>query len=68
MEVMLKIFRYNPERDKKPSYKTYKLEAEETDRVLDLLEKVKGYQDGTSPSVAPVGMGTAVRMPCASTV
>ena len=47
MEVTLKIFRYNPEKDKKPSYKTYKLEANETDRVLDLLEKVKGHQDGT---------------------
>ena len=47
MEVTIKIFRYNPEKDKKPSYKTYKLEATETDRVLDLLEKVKGYQDGT---------------------
>ncbi len=47
MEVTLKIFRYNPETDKKPSYKTYKLDAIEMDRVLDLLEKVKGYQDGT---------------------
>ncbi|PIX47148.1 MAG: succinate dehydrogenase iron-sulfur subunit, partial [Anaerolineae bacterium CG_4_8_14_3_um_filter_59_70] len=47
MKVTLKIFRYNPEKDKKPSYKTYKLEADPTDRVLDLLEKVKGYQDGT---------------------
>jgi succinate dehydrogenase / fumarate reductase iron-sulfur subunit len=47
MEVTIKVFRYNPEKDKKPSYKTYKLEALETDRVLDLLEKVKGYQDGT---------------------
>jgi succinate dehydrogenase / fumarate reductase iron-sulfur subunit len=47
MEVTIKIFRYNPEKDKKPSYKTYKLEAVETDRVLDILEKVKGYQDGT---------------------
>jgi succinate dehydrogenase / fumarate reductase, iron-sulfur subunit len=47
MEVTIKVFRYNPERDKKSSYKTYKLEAVETDRVLDLLEKVKGYQDGS---------------------
>jgi len=47
MEVTIKVFRYNPEKDKKPSCKTYKLEAIETDRVLDLLEKVKGYQDGT---------------------
>ena len=47
MEVTLKVFRYNPEKDKKPTYKSYKMEAIETDRVLDLLERVKGYQDGT---------------------
>ncbi|HIE57095.1 MAG TPA: succinate dehydrogenase iron-sulfur subunit [Anaerolineales bacterium] len=47
MEVTLKVFRYNPEKDKKPHYKTYKLEAEPTDRVLDLLEHVKAYTDGT---------------------
>lgn len=47
MQVTLKIFRFNPEKDKKPHYETYKLEAEPTDRVLDLLENVKGYQDGS---------------------
>ncbi|HSQ27017.1 MAG TPA: succinate dehydrogenase iron-sulfur subunit [Anaerolineales bacterium] len=47
MQVTLKIFRYNPEKDKKPHYETYQLEAEPTDRVLDLLEYVKGYFDGT---------------------
>jgi len=47
MQVTVKIFRYNPEKDKKPYYKTYRLEADPTDRVLDILEKVKGYQDGT---------------------
>ncbi len=47
MNVTLKIFRYNPEVDTKWHYETYTLEAVETDRVLDLLEKVKGYQDGT---------------------
>ena len=47
MLVTLKIFRYNPEVDKKWHYETYRLEAVETDRVLDLLENVKGYQDGT---------------------
>ncbi len=47
MQVTLKIFRYNPEKDKTFHYETYSLEAEETDRVLDLLEKVKGYHDGT---------------------
>jgi succinate dehydrogenase / fumarate reductase iron-sulfur subunit len=47
MELSLRILRYNPEKDKKPHYETYHLDADPTDRVLDLLEKVKGYQDGT---------------------
>jgi len=47
MKIKLKVFRYNPEKDKKPSYQTYELEAEPTDRVLDLLEHVKNYIDGT---------------------
>jgi succinate dehydrogenase / fumarate reductase iron-sulfur subunit len=47
MQVTLKIFRFNPEKDKKPHYETYPLDAEPTDRVLDLLEMVKGYHDGT---------------------
>lgn len=47
MQVTLKIFRYNPEKDKKPHYEVYKLEADPTDRVLDLLERIKGLQDGT---------------------
>ena len=47
MEVTLKIFRYNPEKDKTWHYETYTLDAEPTDRVLDLLEKVKAYNDGT---------------------
>jgi succinate dehydrogenase / fumarate reductase iron-sulfur subunit len=47
MKVSLKIFRFNPEQDKKSHYETYLLECEPTDRVLDLLEYVKGYHDGT---------------------
>lgn len=47
MQVKLKVFRYNPEVDKKPHYQSYTLEAELTDRVLDLLEAVKNYIDGT---------------------
>jgi len=47
MQVTLRIFRFNPEQDKKPHYETYKIEADPTDRVLDLLEHVKGYIDGT---------------------
>ena len=47
MEVTVKVFRFNPEQDKKPHYETYKVSAEPTDRVLDLLEHIKGYYDGT---------------------
>lgn len=47
MEVKLKILRYNPETDKKPHYETYAVEAERNDQILDLLNQVKWYQDGT---------------------
>lgn len=47
MQITLKILRFNPETDKRPHYKTYKIEGEPTDRVLDLLEYVKGYHDGS---------------------
>jgi len=46
MEITVKIFRYHPEKDTRGHYETYTLEGEENDRVLDLLEKIKGYQDG----------------------
>ena len=47
MDVTLKIFRYNPEQDQKFRYETYSLEADPTDRVLDVLERIKGQYDGT---------------------
>jgi len=47
MLVTLKILRYNPEKDKKQHFETYQVEAQAVDRVLDLLEYVKAYQDGT---------------------
>jgi succinate dehydrogenase / fumarate reductase iron-sulfur subunit len=47
MRVTLKIFRFNPEKDKKPHYEAYGLDADPTDRVLDLLEYIKGNDDGT---------------------
>ncbi len=47
MQVTLKVYRFNPEKDKKSHFETYKLEAQPTDRVLDMLEYVKGYYDGT---------------------
>ena len=47
MEVKVKVFRFDPEIDKKPHYETYKIEAQPTDRVLDMLEYIKGTFDGT---------------------
>ncbi|MDP1548519.1 MAG: succinate dehydrogenase iron-sulfur subunit [Anaerolineales bacterium] len=47
MEVTVKIFRYNPEKDQRGNYVTYKVEADENDRVLDVLEFIKGKEDGT---------------------
>ena len=47
MQVRLRIRRYNPEIDQAPHYEDYAVEAEPTDRVLDLLNQVKWYQDGT---------------------
>lgn len=47
MRVTLKIFRYNPETDKRPHYDKFEVEADPTDRVLDLLEYIKGNLDGT---------------------
>lgn len=47
MQVTLRLFRFNPETDKRHRYEDYVLEAEPTDQVLDLLNKIKWEQDGT---------------------
>jgi len=47
VQVTLRIKRYNPERDREARWEEYQLEAEPTDRVLDLLNKVKWEVDGT---------------------
>jgi succinate dehydrogenase / fumarate reductase iron-sulfur subunit len=47
MDVELTIRRFNPEVDEAPHWQTFHVQAEPTDRVLDLLHQVKWYQDGT---------------------
>lgn len=47
MEVRVKILRYNPEVDTKPHYETYVVDQEPTDKVLDALNTIKWYEDGT---------------------
>lgn len=47
MDVELRIQRFNPEADATPHWESYALQAEPSDRVLDLLHQVKWFQDGT---------------------
>ncbi|MDQ3757942.1 MAG: succinate dehydrogenase iron-sulfur subunit [Actinomycetota bacterium] len=45
--VNLKVKRYNPDRDKRPWWQEFEVEAEPTDRVLDALHTAKWEHDGT---------------------
>ena len=47
MQVTLRIKRFNPEKDQKPWWGEYRIDAEPTDRLLDALNYVKWYRDGT---------------------
>jgi len=47
MQIQLKVFRYQLEKNEKTYYDTFEVKAEPTDRVLDLLEYVRGDLDGT---------------------
>ena len=45
MRLTLKIYRYDPNTADKPHFDTFEIEADPNDRVLDLLEQVRGYLD-----------------------
>ena len=47
MEVTLRIKRFNPESDQKGHFEEYTIDVEPTDRVLDALNQVKWYHDGS---------------------
>ena len=47
MRVKLTIQRFDPERDEQPHKEKYEVECEPTDRLLDALNYVKWYIDGT---------------------
>jgi succinate dehydrogenase / fumarate reductase iron-sulfur subunit len=47
MRAVLNIQRYDPEKDKEPHHEEYTVEVEPTDRLLDALNYVKWYQDGS---------------------
>ncbi len=42
-----KIYRFNPEEDKAPYYKTYEVDVQEGMTVLDTLNEIKWKQDGS---------------------
>ena len=46
-KLTLRILRYNPETDAAPHYQEYAVQVEPTDRVLDALNMVKWYQEGS---------------------
>src|SRR5262249_89059 len=48
MDITLRIRRFNPEQDKKPYWGSYVLkDCIPTNRILDLLHRIKWEQDGT---------------------
>jgi len=47
MQISLKIYRFNPEKGQKPHYDNFSLDVDPQERILDVLEQVRGYQDGT---------------------
>jgi succinate dehydrogenase / fumarate reductase iron-sulfur subunit len=47
MQTTFKIFRFDPAADEEPRYDVYRVEAEESERILDCLNRIKWEQDGT---------------------
>ena len=47
MQIRLKIFRFDPEKNEKPYYRTYEVEADPMDRLLDCLNRIRWEQDPT---------------------
>lgn len=47
MKLDFRIFRFDPDVDKEPHYKTYSVEADPSERILDCLNRIKWEQDGT---------------------
>ncbi len=47
MKIHLDIQRFNPEKDKEPTFQKYEVEVNPTDRLLDALMKIKNGEDPT---------------------
>jgi succinate dehydrogenase / fumarate reductase iron-sulfur subunit len=47
MKLLMKIQRFDPQVDEQPYFKTYEVDAEPTDRILDAMMQIKRFQDGS---------------------
>ena len=47
MEIRLRVFRFQPEKNQRPRYDVFTIETDPTERILDLLEYVRGDVDGS---------------------
>jgi succinate dehydrogenase / fumarate reductase iron-sulfur subunit len=47
MKMPFKIFRFDPEEDNAPYFRTYEVNTEPSERILDCLNRIKWEQDGT---------------------
>lgn len=47
MLIKLKIFRFDPSRDKEPYYQSFEVEADPVERLLDCLNRIRWEQDPT---------------------
>src|SRR6266567_848803 len=47
MKLLMRIKRYDPEKDSKPYWASYSVEADPIDRLLDALNTIKWTQDGS---------------------
>lgn len=47
VEVSLKIFRFDPEREQAPGFQTYTIQADPRESILSCLNRIKWEQDGT---------------------
>ena len=67
MQVQLRILRYDPERDQKPHWEQYTVEAEPTDRCSTCSTRSSGTRTARSPSGAAAPTACAARTRCSST-
>lgn len=47
MQILLKVFRFQPGEDSQPRFDSFRLDVDPDDRVLDALEKARGESDAS---------------------